>query len=401
MEIVLYLGIAMTAGLIFNRIVKKFNLPNVTGYLLAGLIAGPYVLNLIPNEAVEQMSIITNVALGFIAFSIGGSFQISNIKAIGGKVLVITFFEACTASLFVTVSLLIFGFPSPVALALGAIAAATAPATTLLVARQYNADGPVTRMLLPVVAMDDAICIILFSVMTSIASVIANGSELSVSQMILDPVREIGLSLILGAAVGAVVSFCAKAFKSRANRIAVIVCSIFLCVSLADKFDLSSLLVCMMNSAVMVNLSKESDKMLDVCDRWTPPLFLLFFVISGAELNLSVLPQIGLIGVIYLIARTLGKYFGATAGSAIIKADKNIIKYLGFTLIPQAGVAIAMSQLVISVLPEYGEQIRAVILSATLVYELTGPLVTKAALTSAGEIKKPEKKKKKKTKKSA
>ncbi len=399
MEIVLYLGIAMTAGLIFNRIVKKFNLPNVTGYLLAGLIAGPYVLNLIPNEAVEQMSIITNVALGFIAFSIGGSFQISNIKAIGGKVLVITFFEACTASLFVTVSLLIFGFPSPVALALGAIAAATAPATTLLVARQYNADGPVTRMLLPVVAMDDAICIILFSVMTSIASVIANGSELSVSQMILDPVREIGLSLILGAAVGAVVSFCAKAFKSRANRIAVIVCSIFLCVSLADKFDLSSLLVCMMNSAVMVNLSKESDKMLDVCDRWTPPLFLLFFVISGAELNLSVLPQIGLIGVIYLIARTLGKYFGATAGSAIIKADKNIIKYLGFTLIPQAGVAIAMSQLVISVLPEYGEQIRAVILSATLVYELTGPLVTKAALTSAGEIKKPEKKKK--TKKSA
>lgn len=394
MDIVLYLGIAMTAGLILNRIVKKINLPNVTGYLLAGLIAGPYVLNLIPSDAVEQMGIITNVALGFIAFSIGGSFKFSDIKAIGGKVLVITFFEACTASLFVTLALVIFRFPMPVALALGAIAAATAPATTLLVARQYHADGPVTRMLLPVVAMDDAICIILFSVMTSIAAVIENGTELSVGEMILDPVREIGLSLLLGAAVGCVVALCSKLFKSRANRIAVIVCSIFICVALAEKFNISSLLVCMMNSAVMVNLSKESDKMLDVCDRWTPPLFLLFFVISGAELNLSVLPQIGLIGVIYLIARTLGKYLGATAGSAIIKADKNITKYLGLTLIPQAGVAIAMSQLVTGILPHYGEQIRAVVLCATLIYELTGPLVTKAALTKAGEIEKTKRKKK-------
>lgn len=384
----------MTAGLILNRIVKKINLPNVTGYLLAGLLIGPYVLKLLPTVAVEQMSIITNVALGFIAFSIGGSFKISNIKAIGGKVLVITVFEACTASLFVTCALLLFRFPTPVALALGAIAAATAPATTLLVARQYHADGPVTRMLLPVVAMDDAICIILFSVLTSIAAVIENGTHLSVVEMILDPVREIGLSLALGAAIGFIVALCSRLFKSRANRIAVIVCSIFLCVSLADKFDLSSLLVCMMNSAIMVNFSKESDKMLDVCDRWTPPLFLLFFVISGAELNLSVLPQIGLIGVIYLIARTAGKYLGATAGSTIIKAEKNIRKYLGLTLIPQAGVAIAMSQLVMGVLPTYGEQIRAVVLCATLVYELTGPLITKAALTKAGEIKKPEKRKK-------
>ncbi len=381
----------MTAGLIFNRIVKKFNLPNVTGYLLAGLIIGPYVLNIVPEVAVEQMGIITNVALGFIAFSIGGSFKISNIKAIGGKVLVITFFEACTASLFVTLAVMLFGFPVPVALSLGAIAAATAPATTLLVARQYNAKGPVTSMLLPVVAMDDAICIILFSIMTSIASVIANGTELSVGEMILDPVREIGLSLILGAAAGFIVALCTKLFKSRANRIAVIVCSIFLCVALADKFDLSALLVCMMNSAIMVNFSKESDKMLDVCDRWTPPLFLLFFVISGAELNLSVLKEIGLLGIIYLVARTSGKYLGATSGSAIVKADKNIVKYLGLTLIPQAGVAIAMSQLVITVLPRYGEQIRAVILAATLVYELTGPLITKSALSKAGEIKKPEK----------
>lgn len=383
----------MTAGLIFNRIVKKFNLPNVTGYLIAGLLIGPYVLNFVPDLAVEQMKIITNVALGFIAFSIGGSFKISNIKAIGAKVLVITFFEACTASLLVTLALIALRFPTPVALSLGAIAAATAPATTLLVARQYNAKGPVTRMLLPVVAMDDAICIILFSVMTSIASVIANGTELSVWEMILDPVREIGFSLLLGAAVGFIVTLCSMAFKSRANRIAVIVCSIFLCVSLADKFDLSSLLVCMMNSAIMVNFSKESDKMLDVCDRWTPPLFLLFFVISGAELNLEILPQIGLIGITYLVARTLGKCVGATAGSAIVKAEKNIVKYLGFTLIPQAGVAIAMSQLVMTVLPQYGEQIRAVILGATLVYELTGPLITKTALTKAGEIE-PTKRKK-------
>ncbi len=393
MDILLYLGIAMTAGLIFNRIVKKLGLPNVTGYLIAGLLIGPYVFNLMPEAAVGQMNIITNVALGFIAFSIGGSFRISDLKAIGAKVLVITFFEACTASLFVTLALIIFGFSIPISLALGAIAAATAPATTLLVARQYNARGPVTNMLLPVVAMDDAICIILFSIMTSIATVIENGSELSVVEMITEPFIEIGLSLLLGGAIGLVVAFCSKAFKSRANRIAVVVCSVFLCVSLSDKFGLSSLLVCMMNSAVMVNLSKESDKVLDVCDRWTPPLFLLFFVISGAELNLEILPQIGIIGIIYLLARTLGKCTGATVGSALIKADKQIIKYLGFTLIPQAGVAIAMSQLVITVLPQYGEQIRAVILGATLVYELTGPVITKLALTKAGEIEKRPKRK--------
>lgn len=395
MEVLLYLGIAMTAGLIFNRIVKKFNLPNVTGYLLAGLLIGPYVLDLFPSEAVSEMSLITNTALGFIAFSIGGSFNIANIKAIGGKVLVITLLEACTASLFVILAVLLFRFPVPVALALGAIAAATAPATTLLVARQYHADGPVTRMLLPVVALDDAVCIILFSILTSIAAVIENGTELSIAEMILDPLREIGLSLVLGAGLGLVVAFCSRAFKSRANRIAVIVCSVFLCVSLADKWGLSALLVCMMNSAVMVNVSKESDKMLDVCDRWTPPLFLLFFVISGAQLNLSVLPQIGLVGIIYLLARSLGKYVGATTGSTIVKTDKNIRKYLGLTLLPQEGVAIAMSQMVTGVLPAYGEQIRAVILSATLVYELTGPLISKLALTKAGEIQKPERKHKK------
>lgn len=393
MDVLLYLGIAMAIGLVFNRIVKKFNLPNVTGYIIAGLIIGPYVLNIFPEDAVLQTEVITNTALGFIAFSIGGSFKISNIKAIGSKVLVITFLEACVASAFVIAALLIFGFPAPVALSLGAIAAATAPATTLLVARQYNADGPVTRMLLPVVAMDDAICIVLFSILTSIASVIANGSSLSVAGMFLDPAREIGLSLVLGAAVGFCVTVCTKAFKSRANRIAVIVCSIFLCVALADKFDLSSLLVCMMNSAVMVNFSKESDKMLDCCDRWTPPLFLLFFVISGASLNLSVIPQIGVIGVTYILARAAGKYAGATLGSAIVKENKNMIKYLGLTLFPQEGVAIAMGQLVTTILPQYGEQVRAVILSATLVYELAGPLISKAALTKAGEIKQTKRKK--------
>ncbi|MCD7775011.1 MAG: cation:proton antiporter [Clostridiales bacterium] len=393
MEVLLYLGIAMAIGLVFNRIVKKIGLPNVTGYLLAGLIAGPYVLNIFPAEAVEQMDVITNVALGFIAFSIGGSFKISNIKAIGAKVLVITVFEACTASLLVTLALYLFGFDLPICLALGAIAAATAPAATLLVVRQYNADGPVTRMLLPVVAMDDAICLLLFSILSSIAAVIANGTELSVGKMLLDPLKEIGLSVVLGAAVGFAVTLCAKLFKSRANRIAVIVCSIFICVALADKYDLSSLLVCMMNSAIMVNFSKESDKMLDVCDRWTPPLFLLFFVISGAELNLSIIPQVGLMGIIYILARALGKYAGATAGSAIVGADKQIVKYLGLTLIPQAGVAIAMSQLAIDILPQYGEEIRAVILSATLVYELVGPLITKLSLTRAGEIQKTAKKK--------
>ena len=388
MNILFCIGVAMAVGLLFNRIVKKIGLPNVTGYLVAGLLIGPYVLKILPEEAVSGMSIITTVALGFIAFSIGGEFKISAIRKIGGSVIMITFFQAMAAVAFVDVALILAGFPVPLAITLGAIATATAPAATLMVVRQYKAHGPVTNMLLPVVALDDAIGLIVFSISLSIAKMWGAGGGVELSEMILEPAIEIFGSLLVGSAIGLVMTFCMRFFKSRANRLMLAICAVLMGTALAEMWNLSSLLLCMMIGAMMANLYKDYELLLKVTDAWTPALFMLFFVTSGAELNLSVLPQVGMLGVLYLVFRSLGKYIGAYLGSWIAKTHPNIRKYLGVALLPQAGVAIGMSQIVISALPEFGEQIRAVVLCATLVYELVGPLLTKVVLVRAGEIEK-------------
>lgn len=377
----------MAAGLLFSRLVKRIGLPNVTAYLVAGLLVGPYVLDLVSHEQLASFSILTDVALGFIAFSIGGEFKLSHIKQIGGSSLIITFFQAITACLLVDVVLLI-AFPGDPALAitLGAIATATAPAATLMVVRQYKAKGPVTGILLPVVALDDAIGLMIFSVSLALAKVFAQGTAPTVETMLLEPLLEIFGSLLIGFAIGVVLAFAIGFFHSRGNRITIVIAAVFLGVGLSQILPLSSLLVCMAIGAGMCNLQKEYEKVLDFNERWTTPLFMIFFVISGAELDLSVLPAVGLLGVLYLVARSVGKYLGAFLGARVVKADKNIQKYLGICLLPQAGVAIGMSQIVVSALPEYGAQIRAVVLCATLVYELVGPLLTKMVLTKAGEI---------------
>ena len=388
METLFVLGLAMVVGLLFNRVVKRIGLPNVTGYLVAGLLIGPAVLGLFTEQAAADSVVITNVALGFIAFSIGGEFKWSAIKHLGKSVITITMFQAIAACALVDAVLLVAGFPAPLALTLGAIATATAPAATLMVVRQYNAKGPVTQMLLPVVALDDAIGLVVFSISLSVAQTLTSGEAATVGGMLLAPFKEIGLSLVIGAAIGLALAFAVKYFHSRANRLCLVVCAVFLGASMADKWGLSSLLLCMAAGAVMVNLREDSDKVLDVTDAWTPPLFLLFFVISGAELDPKILPSVGLLGLLYLLARSAGKCVGATLGSKLAKAHPNVQKYLGITLLPQAGVAIGMSQIVISALPEYGAEIRAVALCATLIYELVGPLLTKIALTKAGEIQK-------------
>lgn len=375
-------------GLLMTRIMKKINLPNVTGYLIAGLIAGPYCLKIFSAGELDNMTVVTNAALGFIAFSIGGEFKLSALKQLGAKIFVITLFEAVGASVLVSAVLLAMGYNAPLALVLGAIASATAPAATLMVVRQYKASGPVTSTLLPVVAIDDAVCLMLFSILSSVAKTIEAGNGFQVYATIVKPLIEIVLSLVIGFAVGIVLSLCSKFFKSRANRISLVVTAVFLGVGLSELMGLSSLLFCMAIGAALANFSPVSDAVLEGTDRWTPPLFMLFFVISGAQFNFSILPQVGLVGIAYILLRSLGKYFGAMAGCAIVKAEKTVQKYLGITLLPQAGVAIGMAQLSLTVVPEYGEQIRAVVLCATLIYELVGPLLTKAALTKAGEIKK-------------
>jgi Kef-type K+ transport system membrane component KefB len=390
-NILLYVAIAMAVALVFNRFAKLVGLPNVTGYLIAGLLIGGSVLNIVPRGVSETLNIISDVALGFIAFSIGGEFKLESIKKIGGSALTITFFQSLSATLFVDVALLLLGFEVPLAITLGAIATATAPAATLMVVRQYKAKGPVTQVLLPVVALDDAVGLVVFAVSMSAAHIFADGAAISVKTVLVEPLIEIIGSLAIGAALGAVVALCMKLFASRANRLSVILCAVLAGTAIADMFGLSSLLLCMSIGALFANLTHDIDRLLDATDVWTAPLFMLFFVLSGADLDLSVLPTVGLLGVAYILARSLGKYIGAFAGSSIVHADKNIRNYLGVALLPQAGVAIGMSHVVASELPAYGAKISAVVLSATLIYELVGPLLTKAVLIKAGEITLPPK----------
>ena len=371
-----------------TRIMKKFNLPNVTGYLIAGLIVGPYCLGIFNHENIEGLSIITEAALGFIAFSIGGEFKFSALKQLGAKIFVITLLEAVGASALVSTVLIIAGFNPQLALVLGAIASATAPAATLMVVRQYKARGPVTSTLLPVVAIDDAVCLMLFSVLSSVAKALGAKGEFSFYETIVKPLIEIAGSLVVGFAVGFVLAIATKFFLSRANRMSLVVTAVFLGVGLSELLGFSSLLFCMAIGAALANFSKVTDAVMEGTDRWTPPVFMLFFVISGAHFNFEVLKSVGIAGILYLVFRSAGKYFGAMLGCIFTKAEKNVRKYLGITLLPQAGVAIGMAQLSLTVVPDYGEQIRAVILCATLVYELVGPLLTKIVLTKAGEIKK-------------
>lgn len=399
----LALGLAMIGGLAMSRLMKILHLPNVTGYLFTGLLIGPFLLPLIFGEgvclltedAVQSLAPITDIALGFIAFSIGGEFKLSYIKKLGVRIIVITLVQAITTVLFVIGALLLIPNESDthrisMALLLGAIAAATAPAATLMVVRQYRAKGPVTDTLLPVVAFDDAIGLMIFSVCFSLAKSLSTGAAITFSEAVLKPLLEIVLSICIGAALGAILTICMRFFRSRANRLCLMITAVVLGVAFSDLLDLSSLLVCMMIGALFANLRNDAIEILDGTEQWTPPLFMLFFVLSGAELDLTILPIVGVMGVVYLAARSLGKYFGAFFGAMLSKSERTVRNYLGITLLPQAGVAIGMAQSV-AVNPELhaagiSNQIVAIVLFATLVYELVGPVLTKIALTKAGEI---------------
>lgn len=390
----------MVFGLIFTRLVKPIHLPNVTGFLLAGLLIGPFCLKILNNDNLGSLDVISTVALGFIAFSIGSEFKISNIKKLGGKIVIITLTQSLGAAILVGLTLWIIGADMPIVFTMAAIATATAPAATLMVVRQYKAHGPVTDTLLPVVAFDDAVGLMVFSVCFALAQTFESGVSITFTSIVLLPLLEIALSLVCGGVIGLVLAACMRFFKSRANRLSCMIAATLLGVAICElvtsktAYSMSSLLTCMMIGAVFCNIRSDSTLLLDGCERWTPPLFMLFFVISGAELDLAVIPTVGIIGIAYIIARSLGKYFGVVLGASITKADSNVKKYLGITLLPQAGVAIGMAQIASSSLGEYGSQVMAITLAATLVYEIIGPILTKISLTKAGEIDKPEKKNK-------
>ncbi|MGM9563483.1 MAG: cation:proton antiporter [Faecousia sp.] len=379
------LALMIFAGMFCGRMAKHLRLPNVTGYLVAGLLIGPAVLGLLSEDFLDGISLISDVALGFIAFSIGNEFKLSYFKRVGAAPVVIACMESLFAVLFVVCGLLISGQSLPFSLVLGAIAAATAPAATIMVIKQYRAKGPVTESLLSVVAIDDATALILFSLAVAVAQAVTN-SGASLGASLLAPVKEIGGALVVGAVLGFVFLLPLRFFKKQGNRLSLIVGFIFAGLGLAEWLGLSDLLLCMAMGAVIANFSPDVNKLMDICDSVTPPIFMLFFVASGADLKLSVLPTVGIIGVIYILLRIVGKMFGASLGAAICKCDKTVRKYLGPCLLPQAGVAIGLSLAAGEVVPEFAPQIRAVILCGTLIYELVGPAITKLSLKKAGEI---------------
>lgn len=384
-----YVAVIVLAGMIMAKIVGKFKLPHVTGYLLAGILIGPSVLNLVPKAPLDGLNIISEVALGFIAYTIGSEIKLEHLKKAGKSLITITLFESLTPVILVTFSMIfIFKQPIPFAITLGAIAAATAPAATIMVIKQYRAKGPLVDTLLPVVAMDDGVAIVAFGISFTIAkSLIKSGGHFSFVQAFLLPVGEILLALILGFVVGLLLSYLLPKIKGEDELLSIVVSFIFLAIGVAEFLNVSTLLVCMMIGITIANLSESSIKTLNVINRLTPPIFIAFFTLAGIELELSVLRYAGLLGLGYIIFRTLGKAGGAFVGSRIAKSHKSVQKYLGFTLLPQAGVAIGLSMIAQTVMPEMGSTIRTIILSSTVIYELVGPLIAKTALIKAGEIK--------------
>lgn len=378
------LAIMIFAGMFFGRMVKHLRLPNVTGYLIAGLLIGPSVLGLLTQDFLSSVAIISDVSLGFIAFSIGNEFKISYFRRVGATPIVIACLESLMAVLCVLAALIAFGAELPFALVLSAIAAATAPAATIMVIKQYRAKGPVTETLLSVVAIDDATALILFSLCTTLAGVLG-GSSVGINA-VLSPLKEIGGALLVGAALGFLFLIPLRFFKKSGNRLSLIFAFVFAGLGIAEWLGLSDLLLCMAMGAVVANFSPDVDALMDLCDGVTPPMFMLFFVASGADLRLSVLPTVGVVGALYIIFRVVGKIAGASLGGLVCHAEPSVKKYLGPALLPQAGVAIGLSLAAATAAPAHAAEIRAVVLCATLVYELCGPAITKFSLRRAGEI---------------
>ena len=413
-SILLNIGIALLLGLLMSRIAKRLNLPAVTAYLVTGVILGPFCLGSFGHSwlgftgeaQLEGLGLLSDVALGFIAFAIGNEFRLSTLKNTGKQAVFVGIAQAVLTTLVVDAALIGLHLAMPdklsisSAITLGAIASATAPAATLMVVRQYKAKGPLTSLLLSVVAIDDAVGLVLFSISFGIAKSIVAGNA-NVVSIILEPIIEVVLSIALGALMGFIFTFCERFFHSRSKRLSMSVAFVFVTVALSMlKFEIggihiafSSLLSCMMLGTIFCNICDFSAELMDRCDRWTAPLFILFFVISGAELNLSVFTEaaIVIIGLLFIATRSLGKYYGSRLSCSLIGCDEKTTKYLGITLLPQAGVALGMSVTAMELGATDGALIRNIVLFAVLIYELIGPLLTKISLTAAGEIKKEEK----------
>ncbi len=403
MTALLETAFALFAGLMMTRVFKYlgFEFPDVTAFLIAGVLVGPYVLGnfhigFFDQHELSQVSILSNIALGFIAFDIGNEFMLSKLKEMGKSATFVGIFQAVITTLLVDAILIPMNIlPLPVVIILGAIASATAPAATLMVVRQFKAKGPVTDLLLPVVALDDAAGLIIFAVSMGVAQSV-DGGAINIISIIVNPIVEIISSLILGGLMGIILTYLEKLFFSNTNRLSMTIAFVLMTISLASqsfmlgniKISFSSLLVCMMLGTVFCNMSEYSQDIMRRSEKWSAPLYAVFFVLSGAQLELSVFkyPAVILAGVIYIVSRCVGKYFGAFASTSLMKCNSNVKKYLGITLFPQAGVALGMVVSAQSLGNEAGGIIRNIILFSVLIYELFGPMLTRWALMRAGEI---------------
>ncbi len=406
------LALGLFGGLLMSRVVKPLGLPAVTGYLLAGAIMGPYLLGhlgvtglFVSMDAMASMAtIVQDVALGFIAFAIGTEFRLSALKKTGKQATVIGIVQAIIAMLLVDGVLILLHFilgedrlPLSVAITLGAIATATAPAATLMVVRQYKAKGPLTNLLLPIVALDDAVGLICFAVSIGIAQAL-EGGNVSILSVVLNPILEIILSLLLGTVMGVIFTGIENLFKSNSKRLCISITFVLLAIALSQlqytfesglKISFSTLLVCMMLGTVFCNICDSAEELMERTDKWTMPIFILFFVISGAQLEFSIFKDwvVILVGVVYIIFRSLGKYFGSYFSAKATKCPPKTVRYLGITLLPQAGVSLGMALTAAIVLsPATGSTVSNIVLFSVMIYELVGPLLTKIALTKAGDI---------------
>ena len=409
MESLLAVGVAVIAGLMLTRLFTRLKLPDVTAYLVAGVLIGPWVLGrlgvpglgLSTAEDVDKLEFLSDIALGFIAFAIGSEFRLSKLREIRKQATVVGIVQSVMAALVVDAALLglhlILGdkLPVPMVLTLGAIATATAPAATLMVVRQYKAKGPVTDILLPVVALDDAVGLVVFAVSFGAARAMVEGS-VNTLEIFLAPLLEIVFSLVLGALMGLILSWIEKFFNSNKNRLTLMTGFVLLTVGLAKvEFPLagmevgfSPLLTCMMLGTVFCNVCPLSEDLMEREERWTAPIYTIFFVLSGAALRFDVFADVTIvgIGVVYILTRCAGKFFGSWLSTTATHCDPMVRKWLGITLFPQAGVALGMC-LQATELGQQGILVRNIILFSVLVYELVGPALTKMALTKAGDIK--------------
>ena len=426
MQFFISLSIAMLAGLLVSRLAKLLKLPAVTAYLVAGILVGPFLLGAIDFSALgisglshigfspadfglaegttknQAFTLLSELSLGFIAFSIGNEFRLKDLKTIGRQATVVGIVQALAATALVDGALLLLHLAIPdvltpsMAILLGAIATATAPAATLMVVRQYKAKGKLTDILLPVVALDDAVGLVVFSVSYGVARALDSGT-VSVVSVLVNPLIEVAISLLLGALMGWLFTFLERFFHSNSRRMSMSITFVMLTVALSMlefrigevKIGFSSLLVCMMLGCVFCNLCDFSADIMGRVDKWTAPLFVLFFVLSGAELRLDILSSwaVLLVGVVYIISRSLGKYVGSYGSCRLVGCDERVTRWLGITLLPQAGVALGMSAIVLETMGDKGVLVRNIVLFAVLVYELIGPVLTKIALTKAGDIK--------------